>query len=239
MSHDDYVILGTDSQSENNYIQPPLMKRSPPQQKRRFCWPFWCCCPLSRRTQESDSVDSLLQETECPPKYPSSEVGTYLNSNHPQIPSSSTTTSSSSHDNDTDYEDDSPGSDLQNAIALSLQVQGLGGEPLEPECVICLDGFDPTNPRLPTLCECGIGKVNFHHNCLKKWISQNGACTCPSCYTTLYYEELDPVIASPSPSTTLLPSSFQQVEVDDDVEVDNESLGLESLGSDSDYESDS
>jgi hypothetical protein len=108
-----------------------------------------------------------------------------------------------------------PGSELQKAIALSLQVlnfhnqlvrslslsvsrhlcfhstqaQGLGITPVEPECVICLETFSRSNPRLPTLCNCGVGRVNFHHSCLLEWIVQHGESTCPSCDTTLYYEE--------------------------------------------------
>jgi len=82
-----------------------------------------------------------------------------------------------------------PGSNFQKAIAMSLQAQGLGATPTEPECVICLDLFDRTNPRIPTLCQCGIWRVNFHHSCLLEWIAQRGEATCPSCDTTLFYEE--------------------------------------------------
>jgi hypothetical protein len=58
----------------------------------------------------------------------------------------------------------------------------------EDECVICLESFDQTNPRIPTLCGCGTNKTYFHLPCLYRWIekSQN----CPSCRQRLQWDEL-------------------------------------------------
>jgi hypothetical protein len=77
-----------------------------------------------------------------------------------------------------------PGSLLQAQMALaaakSLEAMG-------DECVICMEGFDPTNPRMPTLCGCGQNKTYFHLPCLYQWIEQNNKC--PSCRKRLRWEE--------------------------------------------------
>eukprot|EP00977_Amphora_coffeiformis_P015140 scaffold4425_cov168-Amphora_coffeaeformis.AAC.2 len=77
-----------------------------------------------------------------------------------------------------------PGSDLQKqmarAVSLNLEAQG-------DECVICMEGFDPSNPRMPTLCGCGQNKTYFHLPCLYQWIEQSK--DCPSCRETLRWEE--------------------------------------------------
>jgi Ring finger domain len=78
-----------------------------------------------------------------------------------------------------------PGSLLQQQMALSasanLEAQG-------DECVICMDIFDPSNPRIPTLCGCGENKTFFHLPCLFQWVDQSGR-TCPSCRQSLRWEE--------------------------------------------------
>ena len=77
-----------------------------------------------------------------------------------------------------------PGSELQKqmAKAASLNLEDHG-----EECVICMEGFDPTNPRMPTLCGCGQNKTYFHLPCLYQWIEQ---CEdCPSCRQKLRWEE--------------------------------------------------
>lgn len=84
-----------------------------------------------------------------------------------------------------------PGSEMQAAIALSLRLAGIGGEPKTPECVICLDVFSEENPRLPTICSCGFDKSNFHKACLKRWMTKRGSCVCPSCYDELFFEDAD------------------------------------------------
>lgn len=77
-----------------------------------------------------------------------------------------------------------PGSALQHEMAksmsLSLEEQG-------EECVICLENFDATNPKMPTLCGCGENKTYFHLPCLYQWIEQSREC--PSCRKRLRWEE--------------------------------------------------
>jgi hypothetical protein len=77
-----------------------------------------------------------------------------------------------------------PGSALQHEMAASmsstLEEQG-------DECVICMEGFDATNPRMPTLCGCGENKTYFHLPCLYQWIEQSREC--PSCRKRLRWEE--------------------------------------------------
>lgn len=77
-----------------------------------------------------------------------------------------------------------PGSALQHEMAKqmssSLEAQG-------DECVICMEGFDATNPRMPTLCGCGENKTYFHLPCLYQWIEQSR--DCPSCRKRLRWEE--------------------------------------------------
>jgi hypothetical protein len=71
-----------------------------------------------------------------------------------------------------------------------VKLAGVGKAPLEPECVICLEGFDAINPHVPTLCSCGLGVANFHRSCLEEWVRRNhGSSTCPTCANTLFYEE--------------------------------------------------
>jgi hypothetical protein len=77
-----------------------------------------------------------------------------------------------------------PGSVLQLQMAQSmsgtLEEQG-------DECVICLEGFDASNPRMPTLCGCGENKTYFHLPCLYQWLEQSNEC--PSCRKRLRWEE--------------------------------------------------
>lgn len=80
-----------------------------------------------------------------------------------------------------------PGSDLQKQMMMSLQKQGYHGESEEDECVICMEGFDETNPRMPTLCGCGENKTYFHLPCLYHWIEQSREC--PSCRKNLTWQE--------------------------------------------------
>lgn len=83
-----------------------------------------------------------------------------------------------------------PGSDLQMEMAKAMLAQ-LGtnkGHEHDDECVICMEGFDPTNPRMPTLCGCGENKTYFHLPCLYQWVDQGGS-KCPSCRKRLRWEE--------------------------------------------------
>lgn len=77
-----------------------------------------------------------------------------------------------------------PGSKIQKEMALKMAA---GLEKHGDECVICMEGFDPTNPRMPTLCGCGKNKTYFHLPCLYQWIEQD--VNCPSCRKRLEWEE--------------------------------------------------
>lgn len=81
-----------------------------------------------------------------------------------------------------------PGSDLQQQMAKAMSQKLFEEEQdFEDECVICMEGFDPTNPRMPTLCGCGENKTYFHLPCLYQWIEQSR--NCPSCRKRLRWEE--------------------------------------------------
>jgi len=77
-----------------------------------------------------------------------------------------------------------PGSDLQRQMAKAMVLEL---EDQEDECVICMESFDPTNPRMPTLCGCGENKTYFHLPCMYQWIQQSS--DCPSCRKRLQWEE--------------------------------------------------
>ena len=77
-----------------------------------------------------------------------------------------------------------PGSALQKEMARAAS---LNLEKQDDECVICMECFDPTNPRMPTLCGCGQNKTYFHLPCLYQWIEQSREC--PSCRQKLRWEE--------------------------------------------------
>ena len=81
-----------------------------------------------------------------------------------------------------------PGSDLQKQMSLNLQAKGFGilGNG-EEECVICMESFDETNPRMPTLCGCGENNTYFHLPCLYQWIEKD--LNCPTCRQKLRWEE--------------------------------------------------
>lgn len=87
-----------------------------------------------------------------------------------------------------------PGSELQQAIALSLRAEGVSSQPLELECVICMEPFDASNPRMPVLCQCGVNKTCFHYPCLLTWTERNDHC--PTCRGPLFYEEAPADFAS-------------------------------------------
>lgn len=78
-----------------------------------------------------------------------------------------------------------PGSLLQKEMAQQMTSAKLTDEDIE--CVICMEGFDPTNPRMPTLCGCGENQTYFHLPCLYQWVEQSR--NCPSCRKKLSWEE--------------------------------------------------
>jgi hypothetical protein len=77
-----------------------------------------------------------------------------------------------------------PGSLLQEEMAKAMAAK-MQNE--DDECVICMEGFDPTNPRMPTHCGCGRNRTYFHLPCLYQWVEQSTVC--PSCREKLTWEE--------------------------------------------------
>uniref|UniRef100_K3WBN4 RING-type E3 ubiquitin transferase n=1 Tax=Globisporangium ultimum (strain ATCC 200006 / CBS 805.95 / DAOM BR144) TaxID=431595 RepID=K3WBN4_GLOUD len=55
------------------------------------------------------------------------------------------------------------------------------------ECIMCLDIFSPDNPKVRTLCSCGMNRTNFHMSCLMEWKNRNAKC--PVCREYLFYED--------------------------------------------------
>lgn len=80
-----------------------------------------------------------------------------------------------------------PGSDLQKEMSEKLKQMGYTAESEEDECVMCMEGFDDTNPRMPTLCGCGENKTFFHLPCLLNYVDQNP--NCPVCGEKITWEE--------------------------------------------------
>jgi hypothetical protein len=81
-----------------------------------------------------------------------------------------------------------PRSPLQEEMAKSMAAK-MQNE--DDECVICMEGFDPTNPRMPTHCGCGRNRTYFHLPCLYQWVEQSR--DCPSCREQLIWEGHDDV----------------------------------------------
>ena len=77
-----------------------------------------------------------------------------------------------------------PGSQLQLDMAKQMAAKL---ESQDDECVICMEGFDESNPRMPTLCGCGENKTYFHLPCLYQWIDRSEEC--PSCRKKITWEE--------------------------------------------------
>lgn len=83
-----------------------------------------------------------------------------------------------------------PGSKLQHEMAHMMHLRqmqdGTNHHPTE-ECVICLEGFDESNPRMPTQCGCGTNQTYFHLPCLYQWLEQSEEC--PTCRQTITWHE--------------------------------------------------
>lgn len=80
-----------------------------------------------------------------------------------------------------------PGSKLQKQMSLRLQGKGILSEAEVDECVICMEAFDDSNPRMPTICGCGENKTFFHLPCLYQWVEKSREC--PSCRQELTWRE--------------------------------------------------
>ena len=62
----------------------------------------------------------------------------------------------------------------------------------EPECIICLEPFDKSNPRVKSKCRCGTYNTanGMHLSCLLAWIEQQGGDQiCPVCRGRIDFDE--------------------------------------------------
>ncbi|CEG50291.1 ring zinc finger domain superfamily protein [Plasmopara halstedii] len=84
----------------------------------------------------------------------------------------------------------SPSSEELSRLLRSYQeITGVVDEgQLDLECIMCLDTFSENNPKVRTLCNCGINRTNFHMSCLLEWINRDA--NCPVCREYLYFEDL-------------------------------------------------
>jgi hypothetical protein len=48
-------------------------------------------------------------------------------------------------------------------------------------------GFVQDNPKVRTLCNCGMNRTNFHMSCLLEWLNRDR--NCPVCREYLFYED--------------------------------------------------
>ena len=51
----------------------------------------------------------------------------------------------------------------QRLVSYQHSVSAAPSAAAGAECLVCLDGFSPDNPCMPTLCACGEGKAMFHY----------------------------------------------------------------------------
>lgn len=58
---------------------------------------------------------------------------------------------------------------------------------LDLECIMCLDTFSEDNPKVRTLCNCGMNRTNFHMSCLLEWLNRDA--NCPVCREYLFFED--------------------------------------------------
>lgn len=81
-----------------------------------------------------------------------------------------------------------PGSPLQHQMSIRMKNKGILSESTEDECVICMEPFHDSNPRIPTKCGCGDNMTYFHLPCLYQWAEQ--CVQCPTCREELIWKEL-------------------------------------------------
>jgi hypothetical protein len=62
----------------------------------------------------------------------------------------------------------------------------------EPECIICLEHFTLSNPRISSKCRCkGITANPMHLGCLLNWTEQQQEQICPVCRDHIHFEGSD------------------------------------------------
>jgi len=65
---------------------------------------------------------------------------------------------------------------------------------VQPECMLCLEGFTAAHPSAVSLCGCGVKKDTFHLDCLMEWRRKSNKTNCPICENELY---VDGTVAAP------------------------------------------
>ncbi len=80
-----------------------------------------------------------------------------------------------------------PGSEAQRGLADMTKgfVDEGGGE----ECVICMESITEGDPKMLTLCNCGMNKTTFHYVCLLNWVERDSSC--PACRSELIWQEAE------------------------------------------------
>jgi hypothetical protein len=137
MSHDHYVALGRAELEENSRkVRPPNMAHPQTSNtnkenkvQRELCWPFQCCWSSKRNQSFTNNDDQSLLEAvpqrALAIKGPIDEGTrtTFVSQNkNIKAEQSDIFPPSKNQEEEVDDEENYPGSDLQNAIALSLQV---------------------------------------------------------------------------------------------------------------------
>ncbi|RLN93867.1 hypothetical protein BBJ28_00014310 [Nothophytophthora sp. Chile5] len=80
--------------------------------------------------------------------------------------------------------------DLSRLLRSYQEVTGVVDEgQLDLECIMCLDTFSEDNPKVRTLCNCGMNRTNFHLSCLLEWLNRDA--NCPVCRAYLFFEDAD------------------------------------------------